>query len=78
MVNSGAGRLADGTKPELDLANATWQYGGWSSGGVQVGFIEGFVAMRDRRQPEGSALIFTPEEWRAFLVGAQEGEFDLT
>ncbi len=77
-MNSGAGRLADCAKPELDLANATWQSGGWSAGGVQVGFIEGFVAMRDRRLPEGQALIFTPEEWRAFLVGAQEGEFDLT
>lgn len=75
VVESGTGRLAGHAKPDLDLANATWQSGVQGTGGVQVGFIEGYIAMRDRRTPGAPALIFTPEEWRAFVVGAQDGEF---
>ena len=33
--------------------------------------------MRDGKNPDGPALIFTPDEWRAFTAGVQDGEFDL-
>jgi hypothetical protein len=43
---------------------------------VEVAFLPGGdVAMRNSRQPDGPALIFTPAEWNAFLGGACDGEF---
>ncbi|NGN62880.1 DUF397 domain-containing protein [Streptomyces sp. A7024] len=71
--------LAGGQKkPELDLSHAQWQSSTQGIGDVQIAFVEGYIAMRDGRNPEGPALIFTPAEWRAFVLGARDGEFDLT
>ncbi|MEV5597711.1 DUF397 domain-containing protein [Streptomyces sp. NPDC052496] len=71
-------RLADGSRPELDLTGAAWQSSSQGMGDVQVAFVEGWIAMRNRRTPEVPALVFTPAEWRGFVLGAREGEFDLT
>ena len=37
---------------------------------------DGRVAMRNSRDPDGPALIYTRSEIAAFLAGAQNGEFD--
>jgi hypothetical protein len=43
---------------------------------VEVAFLAGGeVAMRNSRDPEGPALIFSAAEWDAFLGGAADGEF---
>jgi Domain of unknown function (DUF397) len=34
------------------------------------------VAIRNSRDPEGPALIYTPAEITAFIEGAKEGDFD--
>jgi hypothetical protein len=34
------------------------------------------VAVRDSKDPDGPVLRYTPDEWRAFLDGAKNGEFD--
>jgi len=34
------------------------------------------VAVRNSRDPEGPALIYTAEEISAFIQGAKDGEFD--
>jgi len=39
--------------------------------------LPGVVAVRDSKDPDGPALVFTPQEWKAFLHGAGRGEFDL-
>ncbi|WP_214319973.1 DUF397 domain-containing protein [Nonomuraea sediminis] len=39
--------------------------------------LPGIVAVRDSKNPQGPALIFTPGEWKAFLTGAGKGEFDI-
>ncbi|MEU8519936.1 DUF397 domain-containing protein [Streptomyces sp. NBC_01216] len=65
-------------KPELDLSGADWRSGTQGAGDVQIAFVEGFVAMRNGGRPETPSLIFAPAEWRAFVVGAREGEFDPT
>jgi hypothetical protein len=45
---------------------------------VEVAFLaDGDVAMRNSRDPDGPALIFTRAEWHAFLGGACDGEFGL-
>ncbi|MGW3954708.1 DUF397 domain-containing protein [Streptomyces sp. NPDC004752] len=36
----------------------------------------GYVAVRNSRDPDGPALVYTPAEMAAFLAGAKEGEFD--
>jgi uncharacterized protein DUF397 len=36
----------------------------------------GEVAMRNSREPDGPALVYTPAEIAAFLAGAKAGEFD--
>ncbi len=69
---------SDGKKPQLDLGEAEWMSGSNGVGDVQIAFVEGYIAMRDGRSPDGPALIFTPAEWRAFVLGARDGEFDLT
>jgi uncharacterized protein DUF397 len=43
---------------------------------VELAPFEGMVAMRDSKDPEGPVLIYTPDEWHAFLHGAKAGEFD--
>ncbi|MDG4862599.1 DUF397 domain-containing protein [Streptomyces sp. T-3] len=70
--------LAGWDKPELDLSNADWQSGSQNLGDVQIAFVEGFIALRNGGRPENPSLIFTPAEWRAFVLGARDGEFDLT
>ncbi|WP_441248713.1 DUF397 domain-containing protein [Kitasatospora sp. McL0602] len=65
-------------KPELDLTGADWLSSSHGVGDVQIAFVEGFIAMRDARRPEGPVLVFTPGEWRDFVLGARDGEFDLT
>ncbi|KAF4410650.1 MULTISPECIES: DUF397 domain-containing protein [Streptomyces] len=70
--------VAEGGTPQLDLSNADWQSGSQGAGDVQIAFVEGFIAMRNRRNAGVPAVVFNPAEWRAFVLGAREGEFDLT
>jgi hypothetical protein len=45
---------------------------------VEVAFLpDGDVAVRNSRQPDGPALVFTRTEWEAFLGGAHDGEFSI-
>ncbi|NEY36641.1 DUF397 domain-containing protein [Streptomyces sp. PRKS01-65] len=43
---------------------------------VEVAPVEGGIAMRNSRDPDGPALVYTAAELRAFLAGAKDGEFD--
>ncbi|WP_406464245.1 DUF397 domain-containing protein [Streptomyces sp. NBC_01622] len=44
---------------------------------VEVAVLrEGGVALRNSRDPDGPALVYTPAEMAAFVAGAKEGEFD--
>jgi hypothetical protein len=44
---------------------------------VEIANIErGQVGMRDSKNSTGPVLKFQPEEWRAFLGGVRNGEFD--
>ncbi|POX43512.1 DUF397 domain-containing protein [Streptomyces sp. Ru73] len=65
-------------RPDLDLTRAQWQPSGQAVGDVQIAFVDGFIAMRDRRSPDGPAVVFSPGEWRGFMLRARDGEFDLT
>ncbi|MDL5205626.1 DUF397 domain-containing protein [Streptomyces sp. ALI-76-A] len=38
--------------------------------------VDGGIAMRNSRDPDGPALVYTPAEVSSFIAGAKEGEFD--
>lgn len=48
-----------------------------ASGCVEVAFLEdGYVGLRDAKNTDRPAHIFTAHEWACFLDGARNGEFD--
>jgi uncharacterized protein DUF397 len=57
---------------------ATWRKSSHSgnNGCVEVLHGDDQVAVRDSKDPSGPVLLFTPLEWRAFLAGVRDGEFD--
>ena len=63
-----------------DEARVTWKKSTRSNGSgdcVEVAELaDGHRLVRDSKNPDGSVLTFTPSEWRAFLEGAKDGEFD--
>lgn len=65
----------------LYLANAVWRKSSLSGNGgadcVEVAEnLPGIVAVRDSKNPSGPTLIFSPDDWRAFVGGVKGGEFD--
>ena len=64
-----------------DLSSAIWRKSSRSGGNggncVEVAAnLPGVVAVRDSKNPDGPALLFTPGEWQAFLAGVHAGEFE--
>ncbi|WP_433370907.1 DUF397 domain-containing protein [Streptosporangium sp. CA-115845] len=65
----------------LDLFHAVWHKSSLSGNGgadcVEVATnLPGIAAVRDSKDPLGPALVFSPDEWRAFLNGVKNGRFD--
>ncbi|MER0242171.1 DUF397 domain-containing protein [Streptomyces sp. HSW2009] len=66
-----------------DISNVTW-VGAPSAPGadrVEVAFLSepaGAVIMRNAADPDGPVLRYTEGEWRAFVLGVRDGEFDLS
>jgi hypothetical protein len=64
-----------------DLRRARWRtstYSGGNGSCVEVASnLPGIVAVRDSKDRQGPALVFTTEEWRAFLDCVCAAEFDL-
>ncbi|KKS27014.1 MAG: hypothetical protein UU88_C0013G0012 [Parcubacteria group bacterium GW2011_GWC1_42_11] len=44
---------------------------------VSVKIGDGHVQVRDTKDASKTALTFSPDEWRAFVGGVKNGEFDL-
>jgi hypothetical protein len=66
--------------PADELTGATWQKSRLSnpSGNcVEVARLPGGgFAVRNSRDPHGPALVYTPDEMAAFILGAKDGDFD--
>jgi hypothetical protein len=66
--------------PASGLHGAQWQasrHGDRQAACVEMAVLPGgSIAMRDSRQPDGPALIYTYAEIEAFITGAKDGEFD--
>jgi hypothetical protein len=43
---------------------------------VEIASAAGNIAIRDSKDPDGPMLVYTTSEFRAFLDGARNGEFD--
>ncbi|GAA3622473.1 hypothetical protein GCM10022223_44260 [Kineosporia mesophila] len=37
---------------------------------------DGLIAVRQSKDPDGGYILYNSEEWRAFLAGVRNGEFD--
>ena len=62
------------------LQGVTWQKSARSNPSVNcvecAALPDGGVAVRNSRDPEGPALIYTPAEIEAFILGVRDGDFD--
>ncbi len=63
----------------VELSRAVWHTSTYSggSGCVEVAFVDGQVGVRDSKDRQGPMLVFTANEWEAFIGGARDGEFEL-
>jgi hypothetical protein len=68
-----------------DESEAVWPTAAWRKSSrsspsgdncVEVAFADEAVAVRDTKNREAAMLVFTGEEWSAFLDGVKAGEFD--
>ncbi|GAA0943292.1 DUF397 domain-containing protein [Nonomuraea longicatena] len=63
-----------------DLSDAAWHKSSLSGDGpscVEVAIGKSVIAVRDTKDREAGMLMFTPDEWQAFIGGVRLGEFDL-
>lgn len=63
-----------------ELTSATWTKSSHSNptgNCVELAALpDGGVAVRNSRDPQGPALIYTRDEITAFVAGARDGDFD--
>ena len=74
-----AERIGKITLSEEERAGLAWLKAESSSHNgqcVEIASTAGKVAIRDSKDPDGPILVYTPAEFRAFLDGARNGEFD--
>lgn len=64
---------------EGERASLTWikaQASSYQGACVELASASGNVAMRDSKDPNGPILVYSTTEFKAFLDGARNGEFD--
>jgi len=63
---------------ERSAALGQWIKSSFSGVGdcVEIRRGEATVAVRDSKIPAGPVLEFTDAEWRAFVLGVKDGQFD--
>ena len=62
-----------------DFAGLTWRKSTFSGGDgclEAATYLGEQVAVRDSKDPHGPVLVYTPHEWRSFLAGVRNSEFD--
>jgi Domain of unknown function (DUF397) len=71
--------MAQHPKGDFDLSRAVWQRAKAddSESAVEVAFVDELIGLRSSSDPDGPVLVFTKDEWDAFVGGAQDGEFDV-
>lgn len=67
------------TLTDEEIAGLAWtkaQLSNINGACVEIASTPGKVAIRDSKDPSGPILVYTEIEFRAFLDGARNGEFD--
>jgi Domain of unknown function (DUF397) len=67
------------TLDEAERASLAWlkaQASTYNGQCVEIASTSGKVALRDSKDPDGPILVYTNAEFKAFLDGARNGEFD--
>ena len=56
----------------MDLTSVSWRKSSYSGGNggncIQVAGLPGTIAVRDSKDPDGPALLFTAAQWAAFTA----------
>ncbi|WP_035799656.1 DUF397 domain-containing protein [Kitasatospora mediocidica] len=64
---------------QVDLTNAAWfksSHSDAKSACVEAAFIgPDVMPVRDSKDPDGPALVFRADAWRAFVAGVRAGDF---
>jgi hypothetical protein len=62
----------------IAAVNADWRTSRSCSNGscIEVATIDNLVGIRDSKNPDGEVLLYTVNEWKDFLAGAKNGDFD--
>ncbi|MEU9048648.1 MULTISPECIES: DUF397 domain-containing protein [unclassified Kitasatospora] len=65
---------------DVNLTHASWRKSSYSgSGGQCVEVADGFTGampVRDSKDPNGPALLFSATAWQSFVTAVRTGEFD--
>ena len=63
----------------MSQSEAVWLKSTYSAdnGCVEVAALGDHVGVRDSKDRNGPRLLFTQEEWIAFITGVRDGEFQL-
>ncbi|GAA4199666.1 DUF397 domain-containing protein [Streptosporangium oxazolinicum] len=70
------------SKPDpsaFDLTDVKWQVSSHSGGGgncVRIASKNGYILVGDSQNPDRLPHVYTLTEFRAFALGARDGEFD--
>lgn len=70
-------------KTELQTQDRTFKKSSYSVGSpsgmrcVGVSLSEKNIMVKNVSKPDSAILAFTADEWRAFVAGVKNGEFDL-
>lgn len=61
-------------------ASGVWRKSTRSNGSGDCTLVaelpDGMIGVKDSKDPDGPVLRFTRSEFRAFILGAKDGEFD--
>lgn len=68
--------MSDGDDPDEPEFKSSSYSGTGNCVEVQQQPSRGAVALRHSRHRDRAPLVFTPEEWAAFVLGVKDGEFD--
>jgi hypothetical protein len=64
---------------DFDFDALDWRKSSFSgpNGCVEAApFPDGMIAVRDSKNPGAGHQVYNAQEWRAFLAGVRNGEFD--
>jgi uncharacterized protein DUF397 len=67
------------TLSDEELGGLSWikaKFSNHNGACVEMASTPDKIAIRDSKDPGGPILVYTPIEFRAFLDGARNGEFD--